>query len=728
MEVLDKFNPEKNNGLSKLEKIDYQEAQRIYNKFKNKLSEIYKSGDRLIKENNELNIGVVGQVKAGKSSFLNSLMFDGETVLPKASTPMTAGLTVLRYGTENRFEIEYYNNEEWSGFVKDAQDYDDAIAEYRKNEPEISKELTDNQIAKSCGLGERFISAKEMVDKCCNGAKRKIKEKSQKDVEPFTQINELQDKLNKYVGADGSYTSVVKNLVIYLNDERLEGIQIVDTPGVNDPVVSRENKTREYLQSCHGVFFLSYAGRFFDSTDVSFLTDRIGSQGIGEVVVLASKYDSALQDEGNKFEDNLPLADKTLEDKLQKRLYEQIPDSYNRKDPLFDVTSGIGFSIAKKNVNDYDEIEKHVLSRMKHFYPSYFEDDEFKETFMDLSNIKTIKEKYLEEVFKNNKEEIIRNKIDDFITGNTINIQNEIKEELKKLNIKKEQLNKSDLKTLDKEKKSQEKLFGGMESEIKKIIKEKIIQIELYKKELKKNEIINFSVPKTIATTTHKRTAFWAWRSFEASYDVVDTYKMKKKLKELVVKYNKDIGDEWRNLIEKILEDIKVKINNFINKNEKENAFNFDSEYYYSLVTNTIYDFKIMSELELSEEKKKILEVVEDISDSQANVYRPRYSQEGKSVSEVKYKLQDRATDKINKIEKNILSSVLKPMNELFIKKAREESNYVNDKLNDLEKGFVDKIKENGTTHINKLKEEIQDLEKNLKNLDTTLKAVEMLK
>jgi ribosome biogenesis GTPase A len=31
----------------------------------------------------KLNIGIVGQAKAGKSSFLNTLLFDGEEVLPK---------------------------------------------------------------------------------------------------------------------------------------------------------------------------------------------------------------------------------------------------------------------------------------------------------------------------------------------------------------------------------------------------------------------------------------------------------------------------------------------------------------------------------------------------------------------------------------------------------------------------------------------------------------------
>ena len=53
------------------------------------------------RENRKLNIGVVGQVKAGKSSFLNTLLFNGEDILPKASTPKTAALTKMEYSDQN---------------------------------------------------------------------------------------------------------------------------------------------------------------------------------------------------------------------------------------------------------------------------------------------------------------------------------------------------------------------------------------------------------------------------------------------------------------------------------------------------------------------------------------------------------------------------------------------------------------------------------------------------
>ena len=72
---------------------------------------------------------VFGAVKVG----LNSLFFDGENVLPRASTPMTAGLTVLEYGDQDKFIVEYYNTKEWQGFEDKAKDYDSIVETYKQN-------------------------------------------------------------------------------------------------------------------------------------------------------------------------------------------------------------------------------------------------------------------------------------------------------------------------------------------------------------------------------------------------------------------------------------------------------------------------------------------------------------------------------------------------------------------------------------------------------------------
>ncbi len=58
---------------------------------------------RCREEKRRLSIGIVGQMKAGKSTFLNHLLFGGQPLLPKAATPKTAALTRIRYGDTPRF-------------------------------------------------------------------------------------------------------------------------------------------------------------------------------------------------------------------------------------------------------------------------------------------------------------------------------------------------------------------------------------------------------------------------------------------------------------------------------------------------------------------------------------------------------------------------------------------------------------------------------------------------
>ena len=63
--------------------------------------------DALLQENRNLRIGVVGQINAGKSSFLNAFLFEANDMLPKAATPMTAALTIIKYDVTPRVEVEY---------------------------------------------------------------------------------------------------------------------------------------------------------------------------------------------------------------------------------------------------------------------------------------------------------------------------------------------------------------------------------------------------------------------------------------------------------------------------------------------------------------------------------------------------------------------------------------------------------------------------------------------
>ncbi|MEN6620342.1 MAG: dynamin family protein, partial [Smithella sp.] len=65
------------------------------------------AADNLLLQNPPIDVAVLGQFKAGKSSFLNSLL--GQNVLPVGAIPVTTAITRLQYGPRERALVQHFN-------------------------------------------------------------------------------------------------------------------------------------------------------------------------------------------------------------------------------------------------------------------------------------------------------------------------------------------------------------------------------------------------------------------------------------------------------------------------------------------------------------------------------------------------------------------------------------------------------------------------------------------
>lgn len=120
----------------------------------------------LLEEDRLLRLGIVGQLKAGKSTLLNLLLFDGRDVLPKAATPMTAALTPIVKSDRNEIEVAYYSRKEWERIEQYAQEYrktrDGNDAENEQAELRASHELVE--MAAERGLQvEQYLGATKVT-------------------------------------------------------------------------------------------------------------------------------------------------------------------------------------------------------------------------------------------------------------------------------------------------------------------------------------------------------------------------------------------------------------------------------------------------------------------------------------------------------------------------------------------------------------------------------------
>ena len=126
--------------------------------------------------NDVLTIGVIGQMKCGKSTFLNSFVFEND-VLPAATTPMTAALSVITYGPKEKVVAEFYTKDEWE--------------EQKMQASRSLEEVAGNTLEES-----KVKAAKELVEKSVKlgSTLNTLLGKTQED--SFNNLIE-------YVGADG---------------------------------------------------------------------------------------------------------------------------------------------------------------------------------------------------------------------------------------------------------------------------------------------------------------------------------------------------------------------------------------------------------------------------------------------------------------------------------------------------------------------------------------------
>lgn len=227
---------------------------------------------RLESDGLKLSIGIMGQVKAGKSSFLNALLFDGKPVLPVAATPKTANLTRISYGESPLLIVHFYTPDEWKSMEVLA------AGQGEHAEAKVARDLLS--MVRKQGLDVASLLAQATLTL------------------PAQDVDGLMNQLNDYVGENGRHTAVVKSTEIQLPLDELKGFDVVDTPGMNDPVPSRTQKTREYMSQCDVVFFLSRASQFLDQSDMDLLARQLPGNGVKRMVLVAGQLDGAISDDG----------------------------------------------------------------------------------------------------------------------------------------------------------------------------------------------------------------------------------------------------------------------------------------------------------------------------------------------------------------------------------------------------------------------------------------------
>ncbi len=266
---------------------------------------------------------------------------------------------------------------------------------------------------------------------------------------------------------------------------------MIDTPGVNDPIVSREEHTKALLKDCDVVFIISPSGQFLTDSDMD-LFDRVSNkEGLQEIYFVASQADSAVlsMSEVEKSNQHLPTAFENAQKALSSQLnniMEKLIENYPNQQEIFEkaikngviLASGVCFSMYKdfNNQASWERNKKteeyhNALRNLKDAYSDAFNSvDKSKESLLFLSNMSAIEERL--EKAAQRKEEIISQKLQDYAQSQASNLHNLIAQLLQDLEEEKKRVKNADIGAIVKQIEAYEKLSGNIEMKFREAYEE----------------------------------------------------------------------------------------------------------------------------------------------------------------------------------------------------------------------------------------------------------------
>lgn len=200
----------------------------------------------------KLKIAISGILSAGKSTLINALL--GEEILGSSTIPETASLTVLKYNSYKKAEITFWNTKEFNELKKTINSENASIIE------------------------SDYITQQE---------KEYIQEESKTIEIPLEKL-----KLYTSANTEEKLCNLVKQTTLYTPLEILKNnVEIVDTPGLDDPIIQREEITKQYIQECDLLLYAMNASQSATQLDIDFILHALQNTNISRILIILTHAD-----------------------------------------------------------------------------------------------------------------------------------------------------------------------------------------------------------------------------------------------------------------------------------------------------------------------------------------------------------------------------------------------------------------------------------------------------
>lgn len=233
----------------------------------NELKTLFHSTDELDEIAEYLNtqkfsVGITGVMNAGKSTMLNALL--GKELLGTSVVPETANLSIIRYSSKPAAKIVYWNRSQWKRIEQSAQTVKSMAGFVEETQRHFKQDL------------DAYILEESRVDDI-----------DIKELSAYTSASHKSQRCN-----------LVKQVELgcelhFLHD----GIEIVDTPGLDDIVIQREEITKQYIAQCDLMIHLMNVSQSATSKDIEFIVDALVYQNVTKVLVVITRIDTVSEED-----------------------------------------------------------------------------------------------------------------------------------------------------------------------------------------------------------------------------------------------------------------------------------------------------------------------------------------------------------------------------------------------------------------------------------------------
>ncbi len=235
-------------------------------------------------------IAFVGQIKAGKSRLINGFTGQAE-YLPSDVNPWTTVITDMHFGhpkgRNSGAEFHFFDNRQWQALIAEGEDLRNMFPD---DEDSYKREMIEEQVeAMKTRARLRLGDSYEQL----LGQHHDLDDLTTDDLARYVCAGDDPTDEEEYdPGSDrGLYSDITRKAEVYFDIGHFPfPLTVTDTPGVNDPLLIREEISRQYLKESDFFVVVLSAHQALSRADLK-LFRLMQALELGQIVVFINRVD-----------------------------------------------------------------------------------------------------------------------------------------------------------------------------------------------------------------------------------------------------------------------------------------------------------------------------------------------------------------------------------------------------------------------------------------------------